>query len=768
MNEIPGPFTLVRSSSAPPSLPSPAAAEPPDTISLRNFFHTLLRWKMFIAVFTGCAIALGYLVIHALTPRYTAEAAILIDTDQVKVANIETGDGSQEKGNAFVRSQLDIIRSRSLTQQVVKALSLDDDEEFNPYVRAPSLSLGDWLAQETVLHSPTALLRRLPAGWRGWLTEPPASLRVPAPEQQRSEVVTNVLKQLTASNDDKSYTIDLSFVSTSPRKAAAILNKFAQLYLVSQLDAKYQATDRVAHWLESKRVDLRKQVEDAEAAVQAYKAKYGITDLPNNATVATEQITSVTHDLMQARAAHAQVDAQLRETQLLAKSPTGVTDSPQAAMSPLIQTLRDQLIAAQRRYAELTAAYGPKYPTVIRSEAEVNEARMRLQQEVDRIASNLKGEVQIERAREQSLDMQLKQLEATNQDRNRALAGLKYLESEASAARTVLQSFVTGMVTTSAESAYQASDARLLSPAEVPVRPSFPPHLLLLALFAASGLMLSLGVVATVEALDDKLRAADEAEGFLGVPVLGSVPTIKSLKKNMDPSSYALQEPFSLYSEAVRSVHVALRASNVDSPPKIVLITSSLPSDGKTSLAATLARLAAAMGKRVLLVDCDLRHPSIGTVLEAGKQRGLFEILLGEESLDHTVQHDARSGMYFLTAGRTSMAKKFPVELLQSQRMAELARSAASQYDLVLFDCPPVGLVHDPLVLAELADAVLLIVRWGVTRKAVAAAAVKKFIAARRPVTGAVITQVNVHMHAKYGYADSSAVYAKKYLSGVT
>ncbi len=732
--------------------------QPNDTISLRSLFLTLWRWKLLLLTFTLSALGLGYFTVEHMVPHYSAEAAILLDVPQIKVSNVESVDSNQPKDNAAVRSQIDIIQSRSLTQRVVDALSLVDDPEFNVYARPEPT---DWLAD----YLPEQIAHLLPDVWQQWLQQSSAAGPAPDPERQQSDVVTKVLSRLGALNDGKSYSIQLKFQSQNPEKAARILNKFTELYLVSQLEARYQTTARAAHWLESKRADLRMHVDEAERAVQDYKDKHLITDLPNNGTLAVDQVTNVSHDLMNARAARAQAEAQLREAQQLANSISHSASSPQVSMSPLIQTLRAQLITLERKYAEMSSVYGDKNPKMQTVGEELRVARFLLQQEVDRIVDGLKSQVQIERSREQDLEGQLRALETTNREKNRAAGGLKYLESEATAARSVLQTFVSGMVATSAQSGYQNSDARVLSAAETPTHPSFPPRILLLSLFAVAGVLISLTIIFLSESLDDKIRSTEEAESFLGVPVLGGLPWIPSLRRHSkNPSAYVLANPFSVYAEAMRSINVTVHASDVDHP-KVLLITSPLPGDGKSSFAASMARLAAAMGRHVLLVDCDLRHPSVGKLLDAPPGPGLLEILLGDASLEDAARVDRASGLNFIPIGGHTHGSRFQIELLHSMRMADFARHAGKQFDLVVLDSPPIGIVHDALVLADYADAILMVVRWGTTRKRVARTALRKFTASKYKVTGVVLSQVDVARHAGYGYSDQLSVYAKKYLS---
>jgi succinoglycan biosynthesis transport protein ExoP len=327
----------------------------------------------------------------------------------------------------------------------------------------------------------------------------------------------------------------------------------------------------------------------------------------------------------------------------------------------------------------------------------------------------------------------------------------------------LLETFLANLDLTATQLDLVQPDARVLSWAEEPTWPSFPQRDILLALSVLVSLMAGLAIVFTLEFLHKGFRAAQQIEKSLGLPVIGMVPQVKSRGSgSRHPSQYALAHPFSTFTESVRLVRSATQLSDIDAAPKVVLITSAVPDEGKTALALTLGRLGASSGQRVLLIDCDLRAPSVATDLGAGEQRGLTELLSGEATINEVVQVDEFSGLRFISAGRGSSDA---IELLNSGRMERIIAAARQVSHTVILDSPPATVVSDPLALARVADMTLMVVRWDRTPRSLVAEGVKKLTAAHAPPRGVVLSQVDLSRHASYGFGDFPHGYLKGYLS---
>jgi len=270
------------------------------------------------------------------------------------------------------------------------------------------------------------------------------------------------------------------------------------------------------------------------------------------------------------------------------------------------------------------------------------------------------------------------------------------------------------------------------------------------------------GIVAfTTEHLDNGFHSGEQIEKLAGVPFLGLVPTLGMGKR---PHDVVVQQPISIYAEAVRAVRTALRFSNVDAPPKIVLVTSSLPDEGKSTFALSIARSVARSGGRALIIDCDLRHPTLGGLMGKPEGSDLVAYFRDGADISELIQIDEASGLHFITAqGGTSN----PQDLLASQQMRSFLLGLRERYDLVVIDAPPVLAVTDALVLSHLVDATLFLIRWERTPRPIALGALRLIQTQGRHLAGVVLTRVNVRRHAKYGFGDYGYYYGSysKYYS---
>ena len=281
-------------------------------------------------------------------------------------------------------------------------------------------------------------------------------------------------------------------------------------------------------------------------------------------------------------------------------------------------------------------------------------------------------------------------------------------------------------------------------------------------LSAAAGLIL----VFILESLDKGFRSMDEIEGITGIPAVGLVPALSSLAmKGKEPQQLILEKPNSAFAESVRALHASILLSNVDSPPKTVLLTSSLPSEGKTSLSLSLARLVARTGNnRVVIIDCDLRRPLVHRHLGMDIGPGLVQLLADEVSLEDALRRDEPSGAYVLTAGGTPAN---PTDIITSEHFAQLLTNLKSAFDLIVIDSSPVLAVSDSRILSRMADKTIFVVRWAETRREVVRLGLKQILEAGGDLAGVVLSMVNVRKHSRYGYGDSGYYYGRyrKYYS---
>jgi capsular exopolysaccharide synthesis family protein len=539
-------------------------------------------------------------------------------------------------------------------------------------------------------------------------------------------------------------------------------NAVADLYLVEQLEATFEITQRATVWLGERLADLRAEVEMSESAVEAFREQAGLIEGAQS-SLAAQQISELSTQQILARSARAEAEARLRQVTNLVNSSDSLNSVAEVLASPLIQSLREQEAEVDRRIAELSNEYGEKHPRMINIKAEMTDLQGKIASEVDKVVQNLRNEVSVARAREGSLSASLRTLEQRVAGLNSSEIRLRALQREATANRELYETFLARFKETSTQGELQQPAARIIARAELSPTPSYPRKGFIVVLVFIISIFLGVVLAFAIEQLDHGFRSMDQIEQMIGLPSLGLVPVVKKGKGT--PERFAVENPLSNLGEAIRTIYTAVVLSNVGQPPKVVLVTSALPKEGKTTIALLLGRVCALLGKRTIIIDADLRRPQIHSRLDLPAAPGLVELLTGETTAKEAIFHDEASGADIIPVGKTSPNA---AELLNSDRLESILELISQDYDLVILDSPPSMAVADARVLTHLADATILVVRWAATRREVAAMAAKQIKESGGNIAGVVLSRVNVRQHAPYGYGDSGIYYgpSQEYYSG--
>lgn len=713
-------------------------------IDLRELARKLLRRKWTILTVTAVVTALTALFVLQLTPRYTATAQVMIEQRQARVVDVEAVLSGLTGERETIESELRVLRSRGLAERVIAKLRLDRNPEFNPAVREPSPLAGLFDLLDF------------------------AASAEPVPEErlldlERSQLVDTFLDSITVEPDGRSRVISLSATSEDPALAGLVANTLAELYLVEQLEAKFEATHLATEWLSGRVEELRERVQASERAVEEFRQSAGLVE-GKGVTVAAQQMSELNTQLILARTQRAEAEARLRQVQALLESTGGSESAAEVLSSPLIQRLREQEAEVQRRAAELATEYGPKHPRMINIRAEAADIAAKIDGEVRKIVQSLRNEAGVARAREASLSGSLAALRNDVGQSNSAEVRLRALEREAAADRSLFEAFLARLKETSSQDEIQRPDARIISRADIPVDPAFPRTRLMIAGGATMALFLGLGMALLIEHLDPGFRSAEQVEEALGLSGLGLIPLLGGRRKsNGAPETHVLEKPISPLAEALRTLHTAVLLSNVDRPPKTVLVTSSIPQEGKSTISLAWARLIARSGKRVLLIDGDLRRPRVAEALGAAGGPGIVDVLAETVSWREALQTDRASGLSFLTPGSRTAS---PPDLFGSEHMRSLLAAVAKEFDLVIIDSPPVMAVSESRILSRLVDTTVFVVAWASTPREVVRLAVRQLRASGGSVAGAVMSMVDVRRHALYGYGDSGYYQTSRYYAG--
>lgn len=730
-----------------------------DDIDMRQALARLRRRKGTIVGTTLLLTTLALLIVLQITPQYRAEAQVMIEARHNRVVNVEEVLSGLTGERETIESERRVIASRALAEKVIARLRLDLEAEFDPDLRRRHSLL--WLLEpSTYLGDDFDLADRLP--FLADLLNAAAPRRDDAADARRARIVDNFLDRLDVTPDGRSRVLTITFVSESPELAAKVANTVAELYLVEQLDAKYEATRVATEWLTDRTAEMREKVKASEDAVEAFRRQAGLLE-GKGVTLASQQVAELNTQLILARSMRAEAEARLRQVQNLLSDPAGTDSVTEVLASPTIVKLKEQEADVTRRAAEFATQYGPKHPRMINVQAELADIRAKIELEVHKVVQSLRNETAVARARETSLSVGLEALKSNVGRANGAEVRLRALEREANANRALFENFLTRLKETTAQQDLQRPDARLISRADVPGKPSYPRKKLILGAASFSSLLLSLGLAFTLDRLDAGFRSAEEIEGALKVAGLGLVPLLSGLRnRGRDPVSYVLSRPASAFAESLRTLHTALQFGDPGAAPRTVLITSSVPREGKSTIAIAWARLLAKSGRKILLIDADLRHPRIGTALRLDAGPGLADLLHTGGSWRDALRRDEAAGLDVMPAGSSSAS---PTDLFASPAMRDLLAEAGSQYELVIIDSPPVIPVAESRILASLVDRTVFVVRWNGTPREVCGLGVKHLAESGATIAGAVLSMVDVRQHARYSYGDSGSYYgpSKRY-----
>jgi capsular exopolysaccharide synthesis family protein len=717
-------------------------------IDLSGLGRTVWRWRAMVIWTTLALTALSVVIVQHLTPLYTATGQVLVGVEQVKVNNVQdaaNGVDTQAERVATqaerVATEIGVIRARDMAQRVIDKLGLDNEPEFNPALRSPNPIEG-WLERQSII----------PQGWliKIGAVEDPAT--APDATATMAKTVDNVMAKLKVTNDGQSRIINISFESQDPSTAAQVVNTLADAYIVSRLDQKFDAAKRANVWLADRLNGLRQDVLTSEDAVEKFRTENGLVQT-SNSTLQTQEMSQVSAEAITARTKRLEAQARLARIQQSGGARTGTPDDSlvEVLQSPLIQQLRQQEADASRRLADLTAQYGDKHPKVIEVKAELADLKSKIQGEIGKVVESLRAEAGSQQARENSLNSMLEGMKQQAGKSGIADVQLRDLQRQADANRTLYENFLNQFKATNAQDQFQQPDAGIISRAEIPHEKSFPQKGALILLSALASLTLGVLFALLAQYLDVGVRSMEQVKSLLHVYPLGMIPAPQGLVKGK-LAREIIDRPMSGYSEAVRTVHTNLMLSDVDQRPRVVLVTSSLPGEGKSTLSVSLAELAARYGQKVVIVDVDLRRPTIHRLTGASAKPGLVDWLLDRVGFDDILQRHTVGGVDVISAGELPT---IPPNLLSSERFKQLLRGLGEQYDLVVLDSAPVLALSDTRVLSMLADRTIFVVRWASTSYRVAAAALQQVHESGGYVAGAVLNAVDVKAHAKDGFYDS-------------
>lgn len=555
--------------------------------------------------------------------------------------------------------------------------------------------------------------------------------------------------------------VDLAAVSDDAVFAAAAANLVAEAYLLSQVEAKTARSENSSEFINARLNELQQNAIQAQGAVDRYRAARGLTS-NNSATNAEQEVSNLNSELAQARADLAERRGRYNSAREQLTRGSGGADVGAALGSGTIGSLRQQEANASARMAVLRERYGPLHPERRQVEQELRDIRARIQDEIDRVLSNLEAEVQTAQSRVASLEGSRGSALGAVRSNSVAQTGLSALEQKADAAQAIYESFLQRSQEAGALRDSAMPDATIASRAVVPSAPSSPNYFLI----GIAGLILALSAgifaILAAEYLRRGVQTKRDVERRLQLRYAGAIPslssTIKGRRALEPPHDYVITHPHSLFAEAFRSIRTFLTLSP-GARPRTIAITSALPGEGKTTTSVCLARTSAAEGLNVVLVDADLRRRGASSLLDYDSEKDLTSYLAGAASLEECIQIEPVSGLSVLGNRAVPDSAFNP---LTEERVRALFDALREKFDIVIVDTAPILGVAEGRILATAADRVLVITKWKNTSMRAVEAAVAMLLDAKAKITGLALSQVNIKKYASTGDGDVYA-YTKKF-----
>jgi capsular exopolysaccharide synthesis family protein len=687
-----------RNAGAIEAIPSRAPFLPLDIMprqqGLGDYALILRKHKWLILSFVLTVVTIVTITTVRMQPVYEATARIEIDRENSNLTNF-TGSGAE---GGYV-----------------------DSENMDDYIETQSKILtSDTVALETIR---TVGLQNLPE-YGGQPGKPAIDASAGEANQPRPAALEAFLRNLSVTRVPNSQLLDVTFAANDPQLAARVVNAQINNFIEQNFQSKFEAATQASNWLAGQLDEMKVKVENSENASLAYERENQIWTVDQNQDISTEKLGEIEKELTAAQADRIGKEAVYQLAQ------AGNYDAiPEVRESAVIQDILKQEGQLNAEYADALAQYGPKFPKVVRLQAQIKQ----LDDMISREKQNIANQVMAEYRGSQQREMLLQQaLDAQKTDANSAaekLVQYNILKREADTDKDLYDGILQKLKEAGIQAGLRSSNIRVVDPALVPSAPSRPQKARNILLGLLVGLVGGVGLALLREYMDNTIKTPDDIEMLARLPSLAIVPAfaadnerangrisrlLKSGAENGKETHVELvshTRPQSQMSEAFRALRTSLLLSQAEHPPQVILMTSALPREGKTTCAVNLAVTLAQLGDKTLLVDADLRKPGISRALSLvdGKHAGLSSYLAGVSSLDLiTVPHPAITN---LAAIPTGPVPPNPADLLSSRRLAELIQELRKRYKFVVIDSPPVMAATDAVILSVLVDGVLMVAR---------------------------------------------------------
>jgi succinoglycan biosynthesis transport protein ExoP len=639
-------------------------------IHLREYLRVVLKRRY--TVFTFFLIVFVVVLIGTLssTPVYQASTKVLIE--RVEPYNFTMMNPYvMPYEPEFYETQYQLIKSTSLTQKVVKMLSLENT--YESYFRGQKISA-------------TA-------------------------EKSKADILAEIISAgIVVTPVKNSRIVTVSFLSTNPEFAALVANSLAKAYIEEILEMRMSSSRYSIEWMTQKAEEEKKKLEASEKALQDYMKANDIVTVQDKVALTPEKLNELNGELIKSETKRKELETLYNKVMSVSSNMKDAETIPAIASDTTVQSLRSDILKAEQNIEDLSKKYGRKHPSMIRAQEELRVLRQKREQEIRRVIGSVRNEYELARSNETNLRKMLASTKAEAMNLSEKYVEYGVLSRAAETNRQLYDALMKRIKEQSVTEQIQTVNVWVVDKAEKPASPVRPRKAFNIMLGLILGLFGGVGLAFFIEYLDNTIKSPEETEAKLGVPVLGVIPILESGEENIE--EIILKEPQSVYAESYKPIRTAIMLSSANNPPRNILITSMGPEEGKTSTAVNLAVTVARSGYSVLLVDADLRKPRIHTIFRLNNLSGLSTYLAGASPDIETIFKRPLTNLSVIPSGPVPPN---PSELLGSTRMSELIGSLSEKFDILIWDSPPLMTVTDSLILSKFLDGTIIIAKSGKT-----------------------------------------------------
>ena len=639
-------------------------------IHLRDYLRVISKRRYPVYTFFTVVFIVVLIGTLSSTAIYKASTKVLIE--RVEPSNLTMMNPYYTAYDPeFYETQYQLIKSTSVAQKVVKMLALENT--YESYFKGNKIS--------------------------------------PSGEKSKADILADIVSGgILVSPVKNSKIVNISFMSSSPEFAALVTNSVARAYIEELLDMRMSASRYSIEWMAKKAEEEKAKLEKSETALQEYMRANNIVTLQDKVSLTPERLSEVNTQLTKAETKRKELESVYRTVLKISANPRDAESFPGIASEPTIQALRNQILKAEQNVEELSRKYGRKHPAMMKAEEELKGLQQKRDQEINRVIGSIKNEYELAKSNEASLRSMLSSTKAEALNLNEKFIQYGVLTREVETNRQLYDALIKKIKEQSVTEEIRTVNVWVVEKAEKPTSPVKPRKSLNVLLGLIVGLLGGIGLAFFIDYLDNTIKSPDEIEPRLGIPLLGVVPLLDPKEDGIE--EIIMKEPQSLYAESYKTIRTAILLSSATKPPQNIHVTSMGPNEGKSVTSVNLATTMANSGYSVLLVDSDLRRPRIHSIFRLNNLSGLSTYLAGATSDIETVFKRPLTNLSVIPAGPVPPN---PSELLSSQRMHELMSVLNERFDVIVWDSPPLMTVTDSLILSNILDGTILVIRAGKT-----------------------------------------------------